>query len=100
MKIDIHKFLPHRDPILLVDAILDIGSDFVITAFRIRGTHIFVEDGKLQETGLVENIAQTCSSVLGQSFFEDDNSETKKVMGFITGIKKLKFIHCQKLARP
>lgn len=86
--INIHNFLPHREPMLMADYILELTEEKVVTSFEIREDNIFVHNSEFAEAGLIENLAQTCSSILGQSFFENQEAHTK-VIGFITNIKKI-----------
>ncbi|MDQ0067146.1 ABC transporter permease [Chryseobacterium lathyri] len=86
--INIHNFLPHREPMLMADYILELTKEKVVTSFEIKEDNIFVHNNELAEAGLIENLAQTCSSILGQSFFENPEADTK-VIGFITNIKKI-----------
>lgn len=86
--INIHSYLPHREPMLMVDYILELTKEKVITSFIIIEDNIFVHNNEFVETGLIENLAQTCSSILGQSFFKNPDTDTK-VIGFITNIKKI-----------
>ncbi|MEN4759279.1 ABC transporter permease [Chryseobacterium sp. C39-AII1] len=86
--INIHNFLPHREPMLMADYILELTKEKVITSFEIKEDNIFVNNNEFVEAGLIENLAQTCSSILGQSFFENPATDTK-VIGFITNIKKI-----------
>ena len=86
--INIHNFLPHREPMLMADYILELTKEKVVTSFEIKEDNIFVHNGEFAEAGLIENLAQTCSSIFGQSFFENPEADTK-VIGFITNIKKI-----------
>ncbi|KMQ66905.1 ABC transporter permease [Chryseobacterium angstadtii] len=86
--INIHNFLPHREPMLMADYILELTQEKVVTSFEIKEDNVFVHNNELSEAGLIENLAQTCSSILGQSFFENPEANTK-VIGFITNIKKI-----------
>jgi predicted hotdog family 3-hydroxylacyl-ACP dehydratase len=86
--INIHNFLPHREPMLMADYILELTKEKVVTSFEIKENNIFVHNNEFVEAGLIENLAQTCSSILGQSFFENPEADTK-VIGFITNIKKI-----------
>jgi predicted hotdog family 3-hydroxylacyl-ACP dehydratase len=86
--INIHNFLPHREPMLMADYILELTKEKVVTSFEILEDNIFVHNNEFVEAGLIENLAQTCSSIVGQSFFENPETETK-VIGFITNIKKI-----------
>lgn len=98
-KIDISKFLPHRPPLLLIDKILILNDEQVSTSFKIIKDNIFVANNIFTEMGLVENAAQTCSSIVGKSFFDDDDVEGKgaNLIGFISGIKKITVYSCPKV---
>lgn len=97
--LDIAKFLPHRPPFLMVDNVLSIDDEHVSTSFTIKPDCIFNDNGFFNEVGLVENAAQTCSSIVGQSFFKKDDIEGKgaKLIGFISGIKKVVITICPKI---
>jgi len=94
--INIHNFLPHRKPMLMADYILELTPETVITSFEIKPDNIFVLNNEFVEAGLIENVAQTCSSILGQSFFQNPDVETK-VIGFITNIKKIEIFALPKV---
>lgn len=91
--IDIKKYLPHRAPMLMVDMILVMDDEIVETVFEIKEGNIFLSDGVFTEAGLIENMAQTCSSVIAKDYFIDENKQEKQevdVVGFISAIKTLK----------
>ncbi|MBP0905247.1 ABC transporter permease [Mariniflexile gromovii] len=89
--LDVSKFLPHRAPFLMIDKMLSVDENHVITAFKIQPDCIFINDGVFNEVGLVENAAQTCSAIVGKSYFDDDDVEGHgtKLIGFISAIKKV-----------
>lgn len=98
--IDIKHYLPHREPMLMVDWILELSHQEVKTVFEIKNDNVFVENDAFAEVGLIENAAQTCSSIVGQSFFLDENHQVKddvEVIGFISGIKKVKVLSLPKV---
>ncbi|RSK41374.1 ABC transporter permease [Mangrovimonas spongiae] len=97
--LDITKFLPHRAPFLMVDKVLSISDDHVSTSFTIPKENIFNYQGYFNEAGLVENAAQTCSSIVGKSYFEesDTQGEKTKLIGFISAIKKVQITTCPKV---
>ena len=90
-KIDISNFLPHSPPFLLLDKILILTDEEVSASFKIEEDNLFVENNYFNEMGLVENAAQTCSSIVGKSYFEDDDTEGKGaiLIVFISDIKKI-----------
>ena len=88
MNISIHKYLPHRPPMQMVDTITDISNTHVVTEFEVKPTCIFVEEGKFAEVGLIENMAQTCSAIVGQFLFGIEDT-SNYVIGYISAMKKL-----------
>jgi predicted hotdog family 3-hydroxylacyl-ACP dehydratase len=91
--IDIKKYLPHRAPMLMVDMILIMDDEIVETVFEIKENNIFLSDGVFTEAGLIENMAQTCSSIIAKDYFVDENDQEREgvdVVGFISAIKTLK----------
>jgi 3-hydroxymyristoyl/3-hydroxydecanoyl-(acyl carrier protein) dehydratase len=91
--IDIKKYLPHRYPMLMVDMILIMDEKKVETIFEIKENSFFIQNNILTEVGLIENAAQTCSSVIAKDYFVDENNLDKEdvdVVGFISTIKTLK----------
>jgi len=91
--IDIQNFLPHRKPMLMVDTILHICGEKVTTVFKIEEDNIFVDNGFFAEVGLIENAAQTCSSIVARAFFAEsdiENINKVNILGFISAIKTLK----------
>lgn len=93
-QVNIKNFLPHRSPMLMVDDLISIDNETVETTFKIRKDCVFTNNntGFFCEAGLIENAAQTCSAIVGQNFFDKDDTEgiNKQVLGFISGIKTLK----------
>jgi 3-hydroxymyristoyl/3-hydroxydecanoyl-(acyl carrier protein) dehydratase len=91
--VDIQNYLPHRAPMLMVDLILDIDASFVETTFLIKEDNIFVQNTVFIEAGLIENTAQTCSSIVGKKYFFDEDgteNENVNVIGFISALKNVK----------
>lgn len=62
---DILSHIPQRPPFVMIDRL--IYSDMTVTrsGFLVRGSNIFVENGKFREPGLLENIAQTAAAHAG-----------------------------------
>ena len=91
--VDIKRYLPHRAPMLMVDLILKMNNEYAETIFEIKADNIFIENNLLTESGLIENMAQTCSSIVAKDYLVDENNqdiEGADVIGFISAIKKLK----------
>jgi len=90
--IDVRKFLPHRPPMLMVDKLITLNDKIVETQFVVPRNCIFLNKTTFVEAGLIENMAQTCSIILGCSYFFDDDGlkeNNSNVIGFISSIKSL-----------
>ncbi|EPE9896787.1 ABC transporter permease [Flavobacterium psychrophilum] len=73
--------------------ILIMDEEKVETIFEIKSDNIFIQNNTFIEAGLIENAAQTCSSIVAKDYFVDENNEDKSgvdVVGFISAIKSLK----------
>ncbi|RPD98585.1 ABC transporter permease [Aureibaculum marinum] len=74
---------------LMVDTLLSITNESVKTKFLIKSDCVFVSKNVFSEAGLIENAAQTCSAIVGKSYFKEDDvqGESNKLVGFISGVK-------------
>ncbi len=98
--IDVQNYLPHREPMLMVDKVVEICREKVVTSFRISEENIFLDNGYFSESGIVENMAQTCSTITGQDLREQighHDDPGSQVIGFITNIKKVKIYSLPKV---
>ena len=58
-------YIPQRPPMVMVDNILRCDNVVTVTETYIGNDNIFVEDGRLLESGLLEMMAQTCAARIG-----------------------------------
>jgi predicted hotdog family 3-hydroxylacyl-ACP dehydratase len=63
--IDVKTIIPQQPPFVMIDRLVHYDDIFTKTEFLIRPDSMFVENEKLLEAGLIENIAQTCAARLG-----------------------------------
>lgn len=80
------NYIPQRPPIVLVSRIYKADEASIITGFDITNDHIFTQNCKLTESGIVENMAQTAASRAG---YEAVKNNAKPAVGFIGNIKDL-----------
>lgn len=64
-KENITLILPHRTPMLMIDSLVEHSEEKTITQFKIEPDNIFIIDGEFQESGLIENIAQSAAAGSG-----------------------------------
>jgi predicted hotdog family 3-hydroxylacyl-ACP dehydratase len=83
---EILQFIPQRPPIVMVDKLISAADKITVSGLFITDDNIFVRDGKLQEPGIIENIAQ--SAALGIGFVYRLRGD-KIPLGFIGALKNL-----------
>ena len=84
--IDILTLIPQRRPFVMIDRLLSFDEIESSTDFVIKEDNIFCKDGFFLETGIMENIAQTCAARIG--YININNNESVKI-GVIGSIKDL-----------
>ena len=91
-EINLLDLIPQRPPFMMVDKLIYYDPAKAITLFTVRSDNIFcTADGRLEEAGLLENIAQTCAARMGyQEKTEAQRSGIIKI-GFIGMIKTMEF---------
>jgi len=65
-EINVLDLLPQRPPFIMIDKLIHCDSTSSKAIFTIREDNLFCRNGVMEETGLIENIAQTCAA--GASF--------------------------------
>jgi 3-hydroxymyristoyl/3-hydroxydecanoyl-(acyl carrier protein) dehydratase len=82
--------IPQRPPFVFVDKIIDFNYKTYdcITSFHATDQCLLIEDNRLTEAGLLENIAQTCALQIG---FVNKYILKKNIqIGFIGAVKNIK----------
>jgi predicted hotdog family 3-hydroxylacyl-ACP dehydratase len=81
---DIIKYIPQREPMVLVHSLLEHSDKLTISGFDIEEQHVFVSNGCLTEAGLLENMAQTAALSKGYEYAQKNE---KPPIGFIGAVK-------------
>jgi len=88
-EINILELLPQRPPFVMVDTLTHFDKIITSTRLKVAADNIFVENDTLTESGVIENIAQTCAARMGYINKYLCADEVK--IGFIGSIKDLVF---------
>ena len=83
---NIRDFIPQRDPIVMIDELVEASDSHSVTQLEIRAENIFVEGGLFKEPGLVENIAQTAAAQVG---YQCSVKRIPVPLGYIAAVKSL-----------
>ena len=86
-KENITNYIPQRFPFVMIDTLISADEKGFKSTFAILADNLFVEAGKISESALVENIAQTCAAGFGYANSLQGDGEAK--LGFIGAVSKL-----------
>lgn len=64
-KIDVHELLPQQEPFVMIGSLVHFDQTLTVTETLVKGDNLFVDDGYMSASGLMENIAQTCAARIG-----------------------------------
>ncbi len=86
-EIQIETLIPQHAPFIMIGALTHFDKTITCTSFTIANDNIFVEEGLFTESGIIENIAQTCAARMGyiNTYIISDTVK----LGFIGAIKNL-----------
>ena len=83
---NISHLIPQKVPFVMVDTLLEFTKDKVVSSFKILEDNLFMEDGMMNEPGLIENMAQSVALHTGYDYFlKGERAPT----GYIGSIKKV-----------
>lgn len=94
-KENITSIIPQRAPFVMIDSLLDANETGFNTEFKITADNLFLENGILSESSLIENIAQTCAAGFGYLNSLIEGGEPK--LGFIGAVTQVQVIESAKL---
>ena len=88
--IDILDLIPQRAPFIMIDALSYYDPVVAKTFFTVREDNIFCTcDGRMEEMGLIENIAQTCAARMGYQEKTEKQHDSVIKIGYIGMIKTM-----------
>lgn len=89
-RFDILELIPQRAPFVMITELMDVREQSATSSFRILENNIFVKDGQFQESGLIENIAQTAAAMSG---YKAKISGKAAEIGFLGSVKNLRIYY-------
>lgn len=86
---DISDLIPQRRPFVMVDRLTECDDDGATSELTFKEDNIFRSGDVMTESGMMENIAQTCAARIG--YLGLLNNEPVRI-GVIGGIKNMQFL--------
>lgn len=92
---DILKYIPQRNPIVMVDSLFDCAETSATTGLSVSNVNeMFMENGNFLEAGLIEHMAQSCALHAGYApYMSSAGKEKEPLVGFIAEVKSLTINH-------
>lgn len=80
------QLIPQRPPMVMIDRFFGIEGSESQTGLTVLPDNLFIHDGHLQESGIIEHIAQSAAARVG--YIYQQNGEAVP-LGFIGSVDKL-----------
>ncbi len=88
-RFSIEQLIPQREPILMVDDLLKADGEQATACLTVRRGNIFLaDDGTMEESGIIEHMAQSASAFAGYKAFSKGGTEAP--VGYIGEVRKFK----------
>lgn len=90
--IKIEQLIPHRNPMIMVDALLSIDKAGSVSQLKIKKDNVFLENFLLNESGILEHMAQVAAVHNGYKYFKEKTPRN----GYVAAIQKAEFFSSPK----
>ena len=90
----IKELIPQREPIIMVDAILEYEESKVVGGLTVSEDCIFVENNTLKEPGVLEHMAQTVALYTGYEYYLKN---IQAPVGYIGSMKNVEILRLPKI---
>jgi predicted hotdog family 3-hydroxylacyl-ACP dehydratase len=95
-KSKVEELLPQKKPFVMVSFLYDFKETSITTGFEILSSNLFVENDEFNESGLIENMAQSIALHTNYNF----SLQNKKApTGYIGSVKNVKLIELPKVGQ-
>jgi predicted hotdog family 3-hydroxylacyl-ACP dehydratase len=89
------NLIPQKFPFVMVDKLLAFSENEVVAGLTVSNENIFFNNGKFQESGLIEHMAQSVALYTGYQFYlKNEPAPT----GYIGSIKSIAITELPELA--
>ncbi len=92
----IKELIPQREPIIMVDAILEYEESKVVGGLMVSEDCIFVENNTLKEPGVLEHMAQTVALYTGYEYYLKN---MQAPVGYIGSMKNVEILRLPKIGK-
>ncbi|MEX1192652.1 MAG: hypothetical protein WEA99_11825 [Brumimicrobium sp.] len=83
----VEELLPQKDPFVMVSFLYEFKETSISTGFEISKENLFVENNHFNESGLIENMAQSIALHTNYNFFLQDKIAPEGYIGSVKNVK-------------
>ena len=83
----LEELLPQKDPFVMLSHLVSFNKERIITGFKIPKDCLFIENGVLNESGLLENIAQSIAIYNNYAIYLENKEISEGYIGAINNVK-------------
>jgi len=83
---DIRNLIPQKAPFVMVDTLVSFNDSEVVSSYKIEESNVFYNGLVFNESGLIENMAQTVALHTGYDFYRKGEQAPT---GYIGSVKKV-----------
>ena len=91
---ELFRLIPQRPPMVMIDRFYGIEENTSWSGLTVTPDNLFCRDGVLQETGIIEHIAQSAAARVGYIYML---RKEPVPLGFIGSVDKLKIYDLPKI---
>lgn len=93
--VPVEEIIPQRRPFVMIDKLVEVSDNSAITELHIKADNILVDRGYFVESGMVENMAQTCAA--GMGYINTYSMKDQVRIGFLSAIRNLQIMRLPKI---
>ena len=82
----IEKYIPQAAPFVMVSELIDVNEIGATSKLLVDDNNIFLDRGFLDESGLIENIAQTAAAMDGYKSLMNNQEVVKGFIGSVNNV--------------
>lgn len=83
----VKELLPQKAPFVMVNYLLDYTEETIVTGMKVNEDNLFVENGIFNESGMLENIAQSTALHTSYGYFLRKEEAPVGYIGSISNVK-------------
>ncbi len=85
----VRVLLPQKNPFAMVDYLYEYSDFRIVTGYKVEADNLFVEEGRFNESGLIENMAQSMALHTNYSFYLKNMQAPEGYIGSVKNVKVL-----------